>query len=92
MHIKVGRTTDIERRKKEWRTKCRSQPLDVYYFRSTRCYMRLEKIVLLILQDLVDHQAYRQPGFPKAPPPTRRRDNWGSSVVKPVAELCDHCE
>ncbi|EKM55963.1 uncharacterized protein PHACADRAFT_256943 [Phanerochaete carnosa HHB-10118-sp] len=93
MHIKIGRTTDLVRRMGQWRRSCPSHPLCLDYSRSTRYYVRLEKIVLLVLRDLVDHQAYLTPEFPDVAPPERRRDSWGcSATMKPKAEVCEDCE
>ncbi|GJE87926.1 hypothetical protein PsYK624_040090 [Phanerochaete sordida] len=91
LHLKLGRTVNIYKRLKEWERHCPACHRAIVYGSRTLCYKRLEKIMLIILQDLVDSQAYRLPGFPRVEPPIRSRDYFGQTLTKPVNEVCQGC-
>ncbi|GJE87923.1 GIY-YIG nuclease family protein [Phanerochaete sordida] len=92
LHIKFGRSVDVSRRLTEWQARCPScKRVCILSMRAQQCHKRLERMMLLVLQDLAANHAYRIPAFPENEPPKRAVGCDGCPLTKPANEVCKDC-
>lgn len=78
LHIKFERSVDVSRRLTEWQARCPScKRVCILSMRAQQCHKRLERMMLLVLQDFAANQAYRIPAYRRS----RRTSHQNASLV-----------